>query len=158
MYNAALALHSALRWVILLLLLLAIVRAILGLVAGRPWTRGDTVVSAFFVRTLDLQMLIGLIIYFALSPITWEGMRHIGDAMGNAGLRFFTVEHPVGMVIAITLAHIGERRIREATDATRRHRTALIFFTLALIAILATIPWPGRPVVGRPLLRTFFGG
>jgi hypothetical protein len=157
MYNVALAVHSALRWVILLLLLLAIARALSGVATGRPWTRADDRGVSFLTGALDLQMLIGLIIYFALSPITWEGMRHIGAAMGNQGLRFFTVEHPVGMVIAIALAHVGQRKIREATDPPRRHRRAVIFLALAMILILASIPWPGRPVIGRPLFRTFGG-
>jgi hypothetical protein len=157
MYNFALALHSLIRWIILLLGLLAIARAVSGFATGRAWTRADDRGLAFFIRALDLQVLIGLIIYFALSPITWEGMRHIGAAMGNVGLRFFTVEHPVGMLIATSLAHVAERKIRGTTDAVRRHRLVLIFFTLALIVILMSIPWPGRPVIGRPLLRPFGG-
>ena len=158
MYNASLAIHSLIRWIILLFALLAIARAASGVATGRQWTRADDLGSGFLIRALDLQMLIGLIVYFGLSPITWEGMRHMGAAMANAGLRFYTVEHPVGMIIAVTLAHVGERRIRGATDSARRHRSALIFFTLALIVILVSIPWPGRPVIGRPLLRPFFGG
>jgi hypothetical protein len=153
MYNAALAFHSWLRWAILLLGLLAIARAISGRSSGRPWMRADERIAMFFTSALDLQMLIGLILYFALSPITKEGMRDMGAAMGNVGLRFWTVEHPVGMLIAITLAHIGQGRIRKTTDAVRRHRTALIFFTLALIVIVMSIPWPGRPIVGRPWFR-----
>ena len=153
MYNAALALHSWLRWVILLLGLLAIARAISGRSSGRPWTRADERAGMLFTSALDLQMLIGLILYFALSPITGEGIRHIGTAMGNAGLRFWTVEHPFGMLIGLILAHIGRARVRKISDAARRHRTVLIFFTLALIVILVSIPWPGRPIVGRPLLR-----
>jgi hypothetical protein len=156
MYNFALATHSALRWIILLLGLLAIARAASGIATGRPWVRADDRAFGFLIRALDLQMLIGLILYFGLSPITWEGVRHIGDAMGNAGLRFFTLEHPVGMVIGIALAHIGERKVRATTDAVRRHRSALIFFTVAFVVILASIPWPGRPLIGRPGFRPFF--
>src|SRR4029453_14929536 len=156
MKNFALAPHSVLRWIILLLGLLAIARAAAGVVTGRPWTRADDRGFAFFIRALDVQMLIGLIIYFGLSPITWEGMRHIGDAMGNVGLRFFTIEHPVGMLIAVSLAHVGERKIRGTTDGVRRHRFALIFFALAFLVILASVPWPGRPVIGRPGFRPFF--
>ena len=158
MYNLALAIHSLVRWAILLLGLLAIVRAVSGVAAGRQWTRADDRGVALFIRTLDVQMLIGLIIYFTLSPITWEGMGHLGVAMANTGLRFFTIEHPFGMILAIALAHVGERKIRGATDGARRHRLALIFFTLALIVIVASMPWPGRPIVGRPLLRPFSAG
>ena len=73
--------------------------------------------------------------------------------MANTGLRFWTVEHPFGMIVAIAVAHIGRSRIRKTTDAVRRHRTALIFFTIALIVIVITIPWPGRAIIGRPMFR-----
>ena len=57
-----------------------------------------------------------------------------------------------GMVIALVLAHLGRVRARR-TDSLRRHRgVAAIFFTLALVVILASIPWPGTPA-GRPLFR-----
>jgi len=55
------------------------------------------------------------------------------------------------MLVAITLAHVGRARIRKA-DIARRHRLAAIFYGLALVSILASIPWPGTPN-GRPLLR-----
>jgi hypothetical protein len=153
MYDAALHAHSWLRWFVLLVGLVAIARAILGRSGGRPWSRADDRLGAAFVGLLDLQLLIGLVLYFALSPITKEGMRDIGGAMANTGLRFWAIEHPFGMIVAIALAHIGRTRIRKTTDAARRHRTALIFFTLALIVIVITIPWPGRAIIGRPLFR-----
>ena len=153
MYDAALHLHSWLRWLVLLVGLVAVVRAVSGRSSGRPWSRADDGFGAAFTGLLDLQMLLGLIMYFALSPITMEGMRDMGAAMGNTGLRFWTIEHPFGMIVAIAVAHIGRTRIRKTTDSVRRHRTALIFFTIALIVIVITIPWPGRAIIGRPMFR-----
>ena len=153
MYDAALLAHSWLRWIALLLGLMVVARAISGRASGRRWTAADDRFGAAFTGTLDLQMLVGLVLYFALSPITREGLRDMGAAMANTGLRFWTVEHPFGMVVAITVAHIGRGRIRKTSDAVRRHRTALIFFTIALILIVISIPWPGRAIIGRPLFR-----
>jgi len=153
MYDAALHAHSWLRWLVLLLGLVAVARAFIGRSSGRAWVAADDVVASSFIGLLDLQLLVGLVMYFALSPITTEGMRDIGAAMANTGLRFWTVEHPFGMLVGIALAHIGRSRIRKTTDAVRRHRTALIFFTLALIGIVISIPWPGRAIVGRPMFR-----
>ena len=102
------------------------------------------------VGTLDLRFLIGLVLYFGLSPITRAAFQDFGGAMGNSMLRFWAVEHILGMVIAVALAHVGRVRVRKTTDAVRRHKVAAIFFGLALVAILATIPWPGMPA-GRPL-------
>jgi hypothetical protein len=72
--------------------------------------------------------------------------------MRNAPLRFFAVEHPFGMLIGLALAHVGNAKIKKATEGAGKHKLAAIFFGLALVAILLSIPWPGTPG-GRPLLR-----
>jgi hypothetical protein len=152
MYPLMLVVHSLLRWVVLAAGLVAFGRALAGMRARRPWTAGDDRAGQVFVGTLDLQLLIGLVLYFGLSPITRAAMQDFGAAMGNSMLRFWAVEHILGMVIAVALAHVGRVRVRKTTDPVRRHKLAAIFFGLALIAILATIPWPGMPA-GRPLFR-----
>jgi hypothetical protein len=147
-----LLLHSWLRWAVLLAGLLALLRGLSAWSGGRPWTRSDDRAGAMFVGLLDLQMLLGLALYFLLSPITTAALQDFGAAMGNAPMRFWAVEHVTGMIVGIALAHVGRARIKKATDERRRHRTAAIFFGLALVAILASIPWPGTPYV-RPLFR-----
>jgi len=150
-YLITLTLHSWLRWLVLVMGLIAVLRAVTGTIRRRPWAPGDDRAGFFFTMLLDLQVLIGLLLYAWLSPITREALRDIGAAMKSNGLRFFAVEHVFGMIIALALAHIGRVRIRKS-DASRRHKLAFIFFGLALFAILASIPWPGAPY-GRPLLR-----
>jgi hypothetical protein len=71
--------------------------------------------------------------------------------MRDPTLRFFLVEHAIGMTGAIVLAHVGRARIRNTRDATHRHRRAVWFYGLALALLLISIPWPGMPA-GRPLL------
>lgn len=154
MYPLMLVVHSLLRWVVLAAGLVAFGRALAAMRGRRAWTAGDDRASQVFVGTLDLQLLIGLVLYFGLSPITRTAMQDFGAAMGNSMLRFWAVEHILGMVIAVALAHVGRVRVRKTTDPVRRHKLAAIFFGLALIAILATIPWPGMPA-GRPLFRGF---
>jgi len=154
MYPLMLVVHSLLRWVVLAAGLVAFGRALAGMRARRAWTAGDDRAGQVFVGTLDLQLLIGLVLYFGLSPITRAAIQDFGAAMGNSMLRFWAVEHILGMVIAVALAHVGRVRVRKTTDPVRRHKLAAIFFGLALIAILATIPWPGMPA-GRPLFRGF---
>ncbi len=39
-------------------------------------------------------------------------------------IRFFFVEHPVGMIVAIVLAHIGRVKSRRVGDALQRHKAA----------------------------------
>ena len=149
MYDVLIALHSVLRWVVLLLGLLAVGRGMAGW-SGRSWTSSDNRAGVLFVGFLDLQLLIGLVLYLFLSPTVRAATVNIGAAMRDPMMRFFLVEHAFGMLLAVTLAHIGRVRIRKATDDRRRHRAAAIFFGLALLIVLLSIPWPGMPA-GRPL-------
>ena len=152
MYTTVIFLHSIVRWAVLAAGLFAAVRGISGWRSGRPWTLADDRAALWFTSAVDLQMLLGLLMYFWLSPITTAALHDFGGAMANAGLRFWAVEHPFGMLIGIALAHVGRGRLRRIAADARRHRTAAIFFTLSLLAIIMSIPWPGSPNA-RPLLR-----
>jgi hypothetical protein len=151
MYAALLIVHSWLRWLVVVAGLMAFFRAASGASGRKSWRPADDRAGFWFVMALDLQVVIGLLLYFFLSPVTRQAMSDFGAAMKNAGLRFWGVEHVFGMLIGVALAHIGRVRTRKA-DSLRRHKVAAIFFGLALAAILLSIPWPGT-VNGRPLIR-----
>ena len=152
MYSLVLNVHSWMRWVVIATCLWTILRA--AMAGGRPWTPADARASRLFMITLDIQVLLGLLLYGVLSPFTRQAMSDMGTAMKVSALRFFVVEHLFGMLIAVALTHIGIARIRRASGDARRHKTALVFFSLALLAIFASIPWPGMPA-GRPLFRIY---
>lgn len=150
MYSGTLIVHSWLRWAVLIAGLLVVARAVAGAAGRKSWTPADDRATLWFTIALDLQLLVGLLLYFALSPFTAEALRDFGGAM-RTGLRYWAVEHPFGMLIGVALAHVGRARLRKV-DMWRRHRVAAIFFGLALLVILASIPWPGMSN-GRPWLR-----
>ena len=152
MYSSALWLHSLLRWAVLITGLVAWVRAIGGKTGNRPWTPKDELWGLLLTISADLQLLVGLVLYIFLSPITRLGVRNFAAAMQIPTARFFTVEHAAGMLVAIALIHVGRVRIRKTTEVRRKHGTAMIFFGIALVFIIIAIPWPGLPVA-RPLLR-----
>ena len=150
MYPILLAVHSLLRWVVLAAGGAAVLRALGG---GRSWSAADDRAGLWFVVAMDLQFVLGLLLYVGVSPITKVAFADFGGAMASSMLRFWAVEHLAVMLIAIALVHIGRVRIRKA-DASRRRRLALIFYGLAMVVVLASIPWPGMPAA-RPLLRPF---
>ena len=152
MYPTVLLVHSWLRWLVIVLGLLAIMRAIGGARHRRSFLRTDERLYRGFVGMLDLQLLLGVILYFGLSPITKAALSDFMGAMRISSLRFWAIEHWFGMIIAIALAHIGLSRARRLSEDGAKHRTIAIFFILAIIAILASIPWPGTPNA-RPLIR-----
>jgi hypothetical protein len=151
LYAVVLTVHSWLRWAVLLIGLIAFVRAAAGASRGNAWTAADERTGFWFVTVLDLQVLLGLVLYVFLSPFTHAAFADFGAAMKNSGLRFWAVEHITGMIIGLVLVHVGRVRARK-TDSLRRHRVVAICFGLALVAIAVSIPWPGTPA-GRPLLR-----
>jgi hypothetical protein len=151
MYSSILVVHSLLRWIVILAGLAACLRAASGASGRKLWTPSDDRAGFWFIVALDIQMLLGLLLYFVLSPFTAEALNDFGAAMKAPGLRFWAVEHTFGMLIGVVLAHVGRARTRKA-DSLRRHKVAAIFFGLALVAILASIPWPGTPN-GRPWVR-----
>ena len=145
MYELVLVAHSWLRWLVLLAALAAVARAIGGVSSRRPWTPVDDRAGLWMTAALDLQMLLGLVLYIFLSPVTKSAFVDMAAAMREAPIRFFVVEHPVGMIVAIALAHVGRARARKAADSAARHKTALIFYSLSLIVLLLSIPWPIGP-------------
>jgi uncharacterized membrane protein YozB (DUF420 family) len=151
-YTALLFLHSWLRWLVLVAGLVVIAKGFAGSRAGRAFTPGDRKAGLLFVVSLDVQFLIGLVLYFVASPITRAAFADFKGAMRDAILRFFPVEHTALALLAVAVAHIGNSRARRAGSDAARHRTLAIFFTIALLLLLAAIPWPGR-TMGRPLFR-----
>jgi hypothetical protein len=141
MYETVLWIHSWLRWAVIIAGLVAVIRG-----GARDGSAGR-----WFTTLLDVQILLGLLLYFVLSPFTTAALRDFGGAMSNTQLRFFAVEHVFGMVIATALAHIGRAKVRKA-PVEKKVRLAAIFYGLALLVLVISIPWPGMPA-GRPLFR-----
>ncbi len=151
-YASVLLLHSWLRWVVVALGVAVSVRALRGWIGRGGWSKADEWLSRLFVIGLDLQVLVGLGLYLFLSPITTHAFQAAGGVMQNAVVRFWVIEHPFAMLLAVVAAHLGRVRLRRASEAARRHRLAAIFLGTALVLVLAGMPWPFSPAA-RPLWR-----
>jgi len=102
---------------------------------------------------MDLQLLVGLGLYF--SGVWFDRLKHLGDNMKDANLRFFTMEHEVLMILAWILVHVGRSLVKKAIASPVKFRRSLIFFGIALLLILISMPWPFREAVARPWFRWF---
>lgn len=151
-YTITLTIHSYLRWAVLILGLLAVARALSGWLGRKRWEAADQKVGLLFIISLDLQFLVGILLFGIFSPITQMMFQNAGAVMQNRAARFIAVEHAVFMLVGIVLAHIGRARARRIDDSVRKHKITAIFFGLALLAILAGIPWPFLEY-GRPWIR-----
>ncbi len=145
--------HNLLRWAVLLFGLLTFFRAISGVISKRTFTGGDSSSNFWFMLSCDIQLLLGLILYF--NGQWFERLKNFHETMKNTDYRFFSFEHGVMMIIAWILVHVGRVSVKKASTASSKHKRALLFFGLAIILILASIPWPFRDTVMRPWYRWF---
>jgi hypothetical protein len=135
------AVHNIMRWIVVVLAIVALVRAYWGWFGKREWSLTDRKVGMFFSISMDVQLLLGLILYFGLSPITRSAIQNLGAAMAEAGLRFFALEHFFYMLVAVIVVHVGTTLSRKAVDEVAKHRRAALWFTLAILLILVGMPW-----------------
>jgi len=142
-------LHSTLRWLVLLFLLWTLFKTMSGLNGKRPFTKADKRPALFLLICCDIQLLVGLALY---SMKGWFGVLTGGGAMTSNYNRFYSVEHAFGMLVAIIFVHIGYGSIKKNISDGSKFKRVFWFTFIALVLILATIPWPNRPEIGRPLL------
>lgn len=137
MYPGLVHAHSGLRWVALILLLVAVVTAFNKRNGYGSFSDGDRKLYLFTLISVHTQLLLGLALLF-ISPKVDFGQ------MSDKIYRFYSVEHTAGMLLAIILITIGYSRAKRATVASDKHRLVSVFYGLGLLLILASIPWPFR--------------
>ena len=149
-YPAVLTIHSWLRWVALLLGAAATFNAFRHRAdtadppRGRRW---DT----FFMLALDLQVLFGVLLYFGFSPFTREAMNNMGAVLRDPALRFWAITHVAMMFVALVAVRAG-RVFAMVERTSRARRGRYICFAIAVLAMVAGVPWPGL-ANGRPWFR-----
>lgn len=151
METGMLHLHSVLRWLVLIVALWAIISMASGMNGGKSFTAKNKRPALFFLILMDLQLLVGLFLYF-VGPWGYKNIQNqgFGNVMKSSYDRFFALEHIVGMCIALILVHIGYA-ITKKTDIIdkKKFSKAFWFFLFALILMLAFIPWPFRENLHR---------
>lgn len=141
MYPLVLAIHNILRWVVLIVLILAFVNALLGWIQKRSWNSLDRKLGNFAGIGVDIQLLLGLLLYFVFSPITTSSFANFGAAMGASDRRFFLVEHSSLMLLSLIFVHLGSVLARKAKEDQKKHLQAAIWFGLTLLVVLLGTPW-----------------
>ncbi|RFM34194.1 hypothetical protein [Chitinophaga silvisoli] len=146
MYTPLLIIHSLLRWAILLAGIWAVYRSWKGVSGKTPFTGADNKAGLFFMIFFDLQLLVGLLLYFVSSPFAFKAISEMGmGAVMKSGVhRFYAVEHITMAVLAFVLVHIGRAKVKKAATDALKHKKGLIFFGIVLILVLLLTPWPFR--------------
>lgn len=132
--------HSGLRWVVLLLLLVAVINAFIKWRNGKEYTNADHKINLFSMIFVHIQLILGLLLYFFYSP----AVQFSEHTMSDKVLRFYTVEHFTIMLIAIALITVGYSKAKKKLEAAQKFRTAFTYYLIGLILVLTGIPWPFR--------------
>lgn len=144
-------LHNFLRWVILILLVLSILKAYSGWQAKKAFSAGDKKIWLFTLISAHITLLLGLYQasfgrYGCFTTTLPEGTSFMKDKF----FRFYWVEHPLGMIVAILLITLGYGMAKKSITDEAKYKKAFYYFLIALILILTSIPWPSREIIGRP--------
>ncbi len=136
--------HSILRYVVLFLLLWSVIHSFIKYRKKDSYTStDDSLYLSTFIFT-HIQLLIGLVLYF-MGPKGYSFFKmDMGDLMSNAFSRFYAIEHPTGMLLAIILVTMGRILSKKQKEDYAKHLRIFIYFLIALVIIFISIPWPFR--------------
>ena len=151
MDTGLLHLHNLLRWVISILLLLSIYKAYTGWKGKKTFSAGDRKTWLFTLISAHITLLIGLYqLAVGRYGIFKTSLPEGESLMKNHFFRFYWIEHPEAMILSVVFITLGYGMAKKAVPDEVKYRKAFIFFLLALLLILAAVPWPFRADIGRP--------
>ncbi len=131
--------HSLLRYFVLILLILVVVKSLLGWISQKPFTKTDNQLSLWLLIFTHTQFLIGLALYL-MSDVVKFG----AETMSNSQYRYWTVEHSVMMILAIVLITVARITHKKLPADPAKHKRLFILNTIALIIIVVAILASGR--------------
>lgn len=152
MYEPMLLIHSWTRWIVLISLALLFMRSLQGWVKQAEWNEGHTTFVWAVDQVLGYQVLFGLLIWLALSPFSKAGFAKPSDIVGNPLVFFWTLRHPLTMILALGLFQIAKARMKRQPSSAGKFKLIATATGAILILIATAIPWPGLDY-GRALFR-----
>jgi len=154
MYSFLLALHSWVRWAVLISLIFAVYKSYSGWRSGRKFLKQDDRTRHITATIAHLQLALGLWLYF-ISPVVDYFLKNFGSAVHLREIRFFGLEHITMMVIAILLLTVGSIKVKRRESDHEKFKTMLIWYSITLLIIFLSISWAFSPFTSRPLYRLF---
>jgi len=132
--------HSGWAYIVLIVLTLATINSLIGFFSKKEFGNRDFSLALAGLIVTHIQLLMGIVLYFT-SPWfdAWSG--GMKEVAGNDTTRLYLLEHPLVMIIAITLLTIGYSKHKKKIVSHGKFKVLAIFYTLAFISILYMIPW-----------------
>jgi hypothetical protein len=134
--------HSYWAYLVLLVLVLATFNALIKFFGNKEFDAKDFRISLFALITMHIQLLIGIVLFFLKDYFgTIKEVGGMGEVMKNSELRNLIIEHPTTMIIAVALVTIGYSKHKKKLTSKPKFKMLAIFYTIALVLVLAKIPW-----------------
>lgn len=131
-------LHSYWAYLVFFMLVIATLNALYKTLTKKEYEARDFRISLFTLIVSHIQLLLGVVVWFASD---YFGEMSMGEVMKNSVIRSNAVEHPVAMLLAVALITIGYSKHKKKLTSGKKIKTIAIFYTLALVLVLAKIPW-----------------
>ena len=127
--NILLMAHSGLRWLVLLVAAVAVVKFALGWLKGGEFKGMDRGLASAFSGLMDLQALLG-IVFLLLNGFT------------GSGFPLFRIEHGTIMILAAVVGHLPSRW-KNAASKTRFRNSLFAIVGSVLLVIVGIALLPG---------------
>ena len=135
-------LHHYWAYLLLIMLITIIIKAVYSLFSGNKFNFStDFRLATFTWIVFEIQILLGLTVYFTSDYFQGIKEGHFGEYMKSAPDRLIVMEHPVMMIIAFLILYYGYNRLKKVQDSRREWIDIIIFYGLAFLLVLLRIPW-----------------
>lgn len=141
MFEVVKFIHSYWAYLVLLMLVIATANALMKFFGKKEFQAQDFRISLFTLIVTHLQLLIGIVLFLSAGYFKIIGDMGMGSVMKDDTLRNKIIEHPLMMIIAVVLITIGYSKHKKKLTSTPKFKMLAIFYSLALICVLAMIPW-----------------
>ena len=138
MLNGLIHTHSLLRYFIFIALIVVIVNSLMGMMNRKPFGFWDNKFSLYLLIFTHMQLVVGIILYFM--NLSQNRLVQFNEStMKNAALRYWAVEHLVGMLVAVVVITVARASAKRQPDDIAKHKRLFIFNLIALAIIVVTI-------------------
>jgi len=126
--SVLLTIHSYVRWLIVIVAIVAAVKFAIGWLRGGAFQSMDRGLTSGFSGLIDLQVTLGLIY------LIWNGL-------AVKGFPAFRIEHAVTMIIAAVVAHLPARW-KNLEDKIRFRNSMFIVLDVLIIIFIGVMRLP----------------